>query len=82
MIVEIFRCIINFLIALCISYMIYFNIVHFYSRWKCRKKKYMKPVKTCHEDDCLFARCCGEYEYLLSEEEAEKLERLIDELKN
>lgn len=58
-----------------------FQAVRIYSKWQCRKKHYLKPVNTCHEDDCKFAKCCGEYEYLLTDEEANKLEKLIIELK-
>lgn len=58
-----------------------FLAVRIYFKWKCRKKHYLKPINPCHEDGCKFASCCGEYEYLLTEEESERLERLIDELK-
>lgn len=62
-------------------YTIYFQFVRISSKWRCRKKHYLKPANTCHEDGCKFAKCCGEYEYLLSEEEAEMLEKLISELR-
>lgn len=62
-------------------YIIYFQFFRISSRWKCRKKKYLKPINTCHEDGCKFASCCCDYEYLLSDEEAAELEELIAELK-
>lgn len=58
-----------------------FQAVRIYFKWKCRKKHYLKPVNTCHENECKFAKCCPEYEYLLSDEEAERLEELIEKLK-
>lgn len=64
-----------------VLYMIYFQAIHISSKWKCRGKKYLKPINTCHEDGCRFAACCGEYEYLLTDDEAARLEALISELK-
>lgn len=73
--------IVNWITCAIVLLSVPFQIVRISSRWKCRKKKYLKPINTCHEDDCPFAKCCGEYEYLLTEEEAERLEKLIVELK-
>ena len=28
-----------------------FQAVRIYSKWKCRKKHYLKPINICHEDD-------------------------------
>lgn len=66
------------LIIMNIPYMIYFNIVHILSRWKCRKKRYSKPFRACHESDCMFAGYCRHYEHVCTAEEIECLKRLID----
>lgn len=64
-----------------IPYTIYFNIVHFSSKFKCRKKHYDEYFNRCHEDDCKWSKFCENYYKPLSEEEVAKLHKMIDELK-
>ena len=65
-----------------ISYIIYLNIVHVISRWKCRKKQYLKPLNICHESDCKFSEYCQHYEQTYTAEEIESLKKLIDKMQN
>lgn len=72
---------VSILIVLNIPYMIYFNVVHIFSKWKCRKKQYFKPFNACHESDCKFAGYCRHYEHVCTAEEIDMLKKLIHEMK-
>ena len=65
-----------------VSYMAYLNIVQAVSKWKCRKKRYCKPFKPCHESDCKFAGYCEKYEHVCTDEEIESLKKLINKMQN
>lgn len=48
-------------LAVFIPYMIYFNHMHFYCKFKCRKKHYHRDFNPCFESNCKFARFCYNY---------------------
>lgn len=69
----------SILIMLNIPYIIYFNIAHAISKWKCRKKQYSRIFNPCHESDCKFAQYCEKYEHVFIDEEIDSLKKLIAE---
>lgn len=73
---------VGILMVLNILYITYYNIVCISSKLKCRKKKYLKPINTCHENDCKFAKYCEQYEHVYTAEEIESIKKLIYEKKN
>lgn len=81
MVERVISWVVSILIVLYIPYMIYFNIVHFVCKWKCRKKKYLKPIRSCHESNCKFADFCEDYEHIYTAEEIAELHKMIDEMK-
>lgn len=74
--------IVSIVIILYIPYTIYFNIIQISSKWKCRKKNYLKPFHSCHENNCKFAKYCEDYEYIYTADETKELNKMIEELKN
>lgn len=44
-----------------IPYAIYFNVMHFTCKWRCRKKKYSRLFNPCKEHQCRYAKYCEEY---------------------
>lgn len=71
--------IVSILLVIYTPYMIYFNIVHFVYKWKCRKKKYDCFLNRCHESECKFAKHCQNYEYLYTEEDIQQLYKMIED---
>lgn len=82
MIEQIFGWVVGIMMLFFIPYTIYFNIIQIYSRWKCRKKTYFKPFKSCHNSSCKFSKYCEDYEYVYSADEVAELHKMIDDLKN
>ena len=50
------------------------NIVSLYYFFKCIK------VKQCYNRNCIYNKCCFQYKEVITKEEAEELERLIEAL--
>ena len=71
---------VSILMVMEVSYIIYLNIVQSVSKWKCRKKRYSKPLNACHESSCKWANYCENYEHVYTEEERASLEKLIQQL--
>lgn len=67
----------SILIVTLIPHMIYFNIVHFVSKWKCRKKKYKELINPCYEKECKWAQYCDKYQHIYTAEELQKLRDMI-----
>ena len=64
-----------------VSYIIYLNIVQIFAKIKCRKKRYCKPLNTCHESGCRYAEYCEHYEYAYTKEDMASLRKLIEEVR-
>lgn len=79
MIEQIVGWVVGILFLAFLPYTIYFNILHFRSKWKCRKKHYNEFFNRCHESECKFSRYCDYYEHILTEEEIAELYRMIEE---
>lgn len=77
---KIISWIVGIFLIVSIPYTIYFNIVHFYSKFKCRKKHYNDFLNRCHESNCRWAEFCECYHHIYSDEEIAKLKQLIDEM--
>lgn len=73
MIEQAINWLVSTLMILCILYLVYYNAVQISAKWKCRKKRYMKPLNTCHESDCKFAQYCEHYERLYTSSEIDNL---------
>lgn len=82
MVEQIASWVVSLIIMAEISYIVYLNIIQVVSRRKCRKKRYCKPFKPCHESDCKFAGYCEKYEHVCTDEEIESLKKLIDKMQN
>lgn len=71
--------IVGIFLVLYIPYTIYFNIVHFVCKWKCRNKHYNEYFNRCYEKECKWARYCDNYEHLYTEEEIQHLYKMIED---
>lgn len=61
-------------------YTIYFNVVHFCSKFKCRKKHYNEYFNCCHEGDCKWSKFCENYRNILTDDEVAKLIKMINDM--
>lgn len=66
-------------LLLWVLYTVYFLVVRALS-WRCRRQKGYKATTACHERGCRYAQHCGNYVHCCSEEELEKLRRMVDEM--
>ena len=81
MIAQIISRLVSFAILLFIPYTIYFNVVHFRSRWKCHKKHHELFFNCCNERNCKWSKYCKNYQHIYTAEEIANIEKLIKELK-
>ena len=55
-------------------------IAYFICRLKCHKMHYNKYSNPCHDRNCRFSEYCDKYQHILTPEEKERLEKLIEKL--
>lgn len=71
---------IYFIISIPIT--IIYSIVQFVCRLKCRKMHYNKYSNPCHNEDCKWSRHCDDYRHIYTDEEEQKINQLITNIKD